>query len=181
MPYVYIDPSRYDAESPLTESLFSDIINNIQSVASSSYTVLTGAGTYTVPAGVTKLQVIMISGGGGGGGNVVVVPSYNGGGGGGGGGRVLEANVSTTGGASIAYSCGAGGAGGGVNVDGSNGGNTTFGALTCLGGEGGKALLLLSRVETSLETRSVMLVVQVEKEAAMLFLLTDLQISLCLE
>ena len=29
MPYVTIDPTRYDAESPITESLMSDIIGNI--------------------------------------------------------------------------------------------------------------------------------------------------------
>ena len=89
-----------------------------------------GGGTWTVPAGVTSIDVILVAGGGGGGGNR--------GGGGGGGGVVQVTGHSVAPGASLSYSVGAGGAGGGGNLRGSNGGNTTFDTLTAaIGGGGG--------------------------------------------
>ena len=150
MPYVTIDPSRYDAESPITESLMTDIIGNIdavEAIAEGTWAPLTGTGTYAIPTGVTKLRVIAVSGGGGGSGYVDITQtgtSIQGGGGGGGGGRVREFiyNPSPTEIADgVDYACGAGGAGGsGNNVSGSNGGDTTFGTETIFGGRCGRSM-----------------------------------------
>ena len=135
MPYVNIDPSRYDAESPITESLMTDIIGNIASVAEDSWTALTGSGTYTVPTGVTKLKIICIGGGGGGGGKI----GSNGatpGSGGGGSGFVNADIITVVPSDSISYSCGAGGASQ-SGANGSDGGVTNFGAISASGGNGG--------------------------------------------
>lgn len=93
---------------------------------------LTSGSSWTVPAGVTQVVVTTI-GGGGGGWNLLTdtYPS-------GGNGEMRVSTVSTTPGASIAYSIGAGGAGritvGGI-VAPQPGGNTTFtGATTANGG-----------------------------------------------
>lgn len=111
--------------------------------------VLSGSGTFTVPAGITSLVVIGSGGGGGGAGgsgngNAGSQPS--GGGAGGAGVPLTALTISTSPGASIAYSVGAGGAGGAGGhagagntqngVAGSTGGSTTFGSLTFKGGGG---------------------------------------------
>ena len=103
--------------------------NNI-SLAGASYTSYTsGSGNYTVPAGVTSINYLVVAGGGGAGGN-----AFNGGGGGGG---VLAGSMSVTPGQTIAYSVGAGGAGGSGGTNGSNGSNSTLGSLTAIGGGAG--------------------------------------------
>lgn len=92
-----------------------------------------GTCQWTVPAGVTSVQALIVAGGGGGG-------SDNGGGGGAGG--VIEAaNVSVTPGASMNVVVGAGGAGA-VNASSvaSNGGNSTFASLVARGGGGGGSI-----------------------------------------
>ena len=104
------------------------ITNNI-SIAGSSYTSYTsGSGTYTVPAGITSINYLVVGGGGGG--------AYFGGGGGGGG--VLAGQLSVTPGQTISYSVGGGGNGSTSNgTDGTNGTSSTFGSVTALGGGGG--------------------------------------------
>lgn len=82
----------------------------------------TGSTSWTVPAGVNSVQVLVVAGGGGGGSN---------GGGGGGGGGVRCESVSVTPGASVTVTVGAGG-GGSVN-----GGNSVFGTVTATGGGAG--------------------------------------------
>ena len=93
-------------------------------------TTLTSGTSYTVPAGVTYVNVKLFGGGGGSGqgsGN----PGQPGIGG-----RIISSTVVTIPGASIAYAIGAGGALG-ANV-GATGGSTTFtGATTATGGVGG--------------------------------------------
>lgn len=94
-------------------------------------------GTFTPPAGVTSVQVLVVAGGGGGGSDM--------GGGGGGGGVVYNSNVAVTPGVGISVVVGAGGAGapGGSgpiahpSVRGSNGGNSSFGGIIATGGGGG--------------------------------------------
>ena len=67
-----INSNEYDAGSPITESLMTRIIENVEDLyvqvaASSEPTnLLTGSGTYVVPADVTKIKVTLVSGGGGG-------------------------------------------------------------------------------------------------------------------
>ena len=99
-------------------------------------TVLTsGSGTYTVPVGCTALWVRLIGGGGGGGGATPSATFWcqaNGGGGG----SYCEGLLTSLAG-SYSYAVGAGGTGGSSgSVNGSNGGDTTFGALTAGGGLG---------------------------------------------
>lgn len=83
----------------------------------------------TIPAGISKMDVLVVGGGGGGGAWV--------GGGGGGGGVVTSLNHSVTG--SISATIGNGGIGGFYtaalgSVPGTAGGSSSFGALTALGG-----------------------------------------------
>jgi hypothetical protein len=98
-------------------------------------TTLTSGTSYTVPAGVTYINVTLRGGGGGGGGGT----SASGVGQSGLGGQIVSSTLTVTPGASIAYAIGAGGAfGNNVPNSGSAGGNTTFtGATTALGGAGG--------------------------------------------
>ena len=103
----------------------------------------TGSGSFTVPAGVTRVRVRAIGGGGGGGGNTT-----SGGGGGGGGGGLAEGVYVVAPGQVVAVTVGGGG-GGGANNSGSAAGNngsggaaSSFGAfLAASGGTGGAGSL----------------------------------------
>lgn len=94
---------------------------------------LTSGTSWTVPSGVTSVNVKLAGGGGGsgaGGGSAGDPTGVQGVGG-----SVIESTVSTTPGASISYSIGAGGAGSNGYLGGSAGGDTTFtGATTAPGG-----------------------------------------------
>lgn len=92
----------------------------------------TGPGNFTVPSGVTSVDVLVVAGGGGGGGI---------GGGGGGGGVIYRPGFPVSPGGTVPYSIGAGGPSGGgypgPGTYGRDGGNSTFGGLTAIGGGGG--------------------------------------------
>ena len=97
-----------------------------------------GGGTWTVPAGVYSVEVLVVGGGGGGG-------SFNGGGGGAGG-VVYRTNYNVTPGAAVTVTVGAGGIGdgrpgngatGASGATGANGSNSVFDTLTALGGGAG--------------------------------------------
>lgn len=100
---------------------------------------LTSGTSWTVPNGVTSVNVTLFAGGQGGG-----ASGFSGGtdysqiGKQGQGGQVITSNVATTPGASISYAIGAGGTGGAsYGAAGGAGGNTTFtGATTASGGTG---------------------------------------------
>ena len=93
-----------------------------------SITSYTSNATWTVPAGITLADVLVVGGGGGGG-------NYYSGGGGGGGGQVLEnLNVSVSGSVSIIV-----GRGDSSGSPGLNGANSSFGTITANGGGGGSA------------------------------------------
>jgi hypothetical protein len=82
-------------------------VTSIQVNCGSSRFTTAGAGTWTVPAGVTSIQVVATGGGGGGGGG-----SANGGiGGNGGAGAVVTATLTVTPGDTINYYVGGGGSG----------------------------------------------------------------------
>jgi hypothetical protein len=89
----------------------------------------TGPGTFTVPTGITSVEVLVV-GGGGGAGNL--------GGGAGGGGVVHHRNYPVSPGGSVAYSVGGGGASGPTypGPPASNGTPSTFGVITAYGGGG---------------------------------------------
>ena len=103
-----------------------------------------GTTTWTVPAGVTSVDVLVVAGGGGGGGT-----SDRTAGGGGAGGLICQSGFSVTSGAAIPVTVGAGGAGGfqsptsaqtstsALTLVGSNGGDSVFGSLRAIGGGGG--------------------------------------------
>ena len=86
-----------------------------------NWQLFTADGTFTVPAGVTKIKVCVYGGGAGGGG-----PTGNGSGGGGGGGGYAEGIYTVVPGSNHTVTIGIGGAGG---PTGTNGGNSSFGVL----------------------------------------------------
>ena len=94
----------------------------------------TANGTFTVPTGVTTVEVVAVGGGGGGGGG-----NRTAAGGGGGGGQVVRRNVNVTPGLSYSVQIGAGGHGGqgsiisatdDVNTQPGGVGGTTTGAFS---------------------------------------------------
>jgi hypothetical protein len=90
----------------------------------------TGSSTFSVPSGLTAVQVLMVAGGGGAGGRA--------GGGGGGGGMIEMPSFPVTPGGSVSYTVGGGGIGApGAAGFGFNGSNSVFGSLTAIGGGGG--------------------------------------------
>ena len=98
-------------------------------------TLLSGT-SWTVPAGVTYINVTLIGAGGGGSGygNNDYAAGFNGLGG-----QIVHSTLATTPGASISYSIGAGGSGGPSSspFNASSGGSTTMtGATTAAGGAG---------------------------------------------
>lgn len=102
---------------------------NVKAPIVSSYTS-TGSGTYSVPSGITAVNVLVVAGGGGGGGRA--------GAGGGAGGLIYRPLFPVTPGGSVSYTVGGGGpGGGGPGGKGSNGSNSVFGTLTAQGGGGG--------------------------------------------
>ena len=114
----------------------------------SAYSAYSTSGSFTVPSGITKIQVILAGGGGaGGGGNPAATggdTAQGTGGRGGGAGVLLGANIAVTPGQVIAFTIGAGGAGSDT-TSGSPGGTSRFpsagtlngGYLECYGGGGG--------------------------------------------
>ena len=93
----------------------------------------TSGTSWTVPSGVTNINVTLVGGGGGG----ALGSSDSGRGERGQGGQIVNSTLTVTPGSSISYSIGTGGAGG-TSAGGGNGGSTTFtGATTALGGLGG--------------------------------------------
>jgi hypothetical protein len=97
-----------------------------------SIQVFTSSGSFTVPAGVTKLRVRVVGGGGSGGGSTASLA-----GAGGGSGAYAEGVVTVTPGQVITVTVGAGGAGN-SGASGSIGGTSSFGAFaSATGGSGG--------------------------------------------
>lgn len=95
--------------------------------------LFTSSGTWTVPTGVTRVNVIVIGGGGGGAGATAGLPF---GGRHGGVGGLASGNYSVTPGSSITVTVGVGGAAN-VSSSGSAGGTSSFGSLISATGGGG--------------------------------------------
>lgn len=89
-----------------------------------------GSGSWTVPAGISRIDFLVVGGGGGGG-------NY----GGGGGGAYFEAlSVGVESGSSVSASIGAGGLAGSSTAAGSNGQTSSFHSVSAYGGGGGASL-----------------------------------------
>jgi hypothetical protein len=96
-------------------------------LVSSNIQIFISDGTFTVPAGITKVYLSMVGGGGGGGGLE--------GGGGGGGESLVNFPLTVTPGASLTVTIGAGGTGGTAGGgNGTNGGSTSFDSISVAGG-----------------------------------------------
>lgn len=101
-------------------------------------TFTSGSVTWTIPAGVSTVDVLLVGGGGGGGGTFDTAAA-----GGGGGGGVEELfNEAVTGGSSVSITIGSGGSGGAgasgsYGNPGGDGGATSFGNVSVAGGGGG--------------------------------------------
>jgi len=124
----YKDPQSVRIYTAINESAVTPpAFNNVQA--------FTSDGTFTVPEGVTEVEVLIVAGGGGGGGSAGAGAS---GAGGGAGGVVYAQNVQVTD-PSYAIVVGAGGSSGGSSSDtpGSDGGNSSAFGLTAIGGGGG--------------------------------------------
>ena len=103
----------------------------------------TGSTTWTAPADVTSVEVLVVAGGGSGGGGSGAI----GGGGGGGGGIIYNTSYPVTPGTTYPVVVGAGGVGAN-RVKGTNGSNSQFGALVALGGGAGASDGSISNVGT---------------------------------
>ena len=105
--------------------------------------IFTASGTFTVPAGVSRVFVSLVGGGGGGAGAISGAPYTPGGGGAGG--VQYRVPLAVTPGQAIAVTIGAGGAAGlgsnyggsYANSNGASGGASSFGALLTVSGGGG--------------------------------------------
>jgi|GEM_PF-1061530 len=95
----------------------------------------TANGSWTAPAGVTSITVLVVGGGGGGAGAGGI--PINDGGGGGAGGLIFNASYPVTPGNSYTVTVGPGGPYGNGNASGTTGGNSVFDTLTAKGGGGG--------------------------------------------
>jgi hypothetical protein len=122
----------------LIMSILPQAISPSSAQAETTQTVFTNVGTttWTVPSGVTSVQVLVLAGGGGGGG-ASGGRVYTCGGGGGAGGVVYNASYTVIPNTTITVTVGNGGNGGNGYALGSNGGNSVFGSITATGGGGG--------------------------------------------
>lgn len=123
----------------LTKSLFTFLLILLSFISINAQTTQTflNSGSFTVPTGVTSVQVQAWGGGGAGGGCTSLSRST--GGGGGGGAYKIVTNVAVTPGATITVTVGAGGTGV-LAANGGNGGTSTFASgipVTANGGMGG--------------------------------------------
>lgn len=104
----------------------------------------TSSGTFTVPAGVTSVDYLVVGGGGSGGSSVNTL--VYGGAGGGGAGGFRTGTLSVTPGASLTVTVGAGGTSAtasSVAIPGNSGASSVFSTITAAGGGGGSVYGLL--------------------------------------
>ena len=117
-----------DAASNATERAFSITVN---APVSQSFT---SSGTFSVPSGVTSVNVLVVAGGGSGGKSN---PTSDGTGGGGAGGLIYRPGFTVTPGGTVSVTVGEGGPAVSPNNQGNQGSDSVFGTLTAKGGGGG--------------------------------------------
>ena len=98
--------------------------------------VFNASGTFSVPSGISTVDVLVVAGGGSGGGGNAPPGSFSGGGGGAGG-LVYRPAFPVTPGGCVSVTVGCGAATAGPSSNGSNGQDSVFGTLTAKGGAGG--------------------------------------------
>ena len=130
-------PSVNTTAWSLLDALKRDVANSL-GLSNLKSQVFTSSGTWTQPANVNFVKVLLIGGGGGGGGGGR--GSAKTGGGGGSGGELIFREVAVT--ANVSVTVGAGGLGGagetgGTGNDGNDGGDTTFASIGARGGQHG--------------------------------------------
>lgn len=98
----------------------------------------TSTGTFTVPAGVSRIEVLLVGGGGGAGGIGAISGAVHAASGGGGGGGVNRQILTVTPSTSYTVTIGGGGSGGigSSSTDSTNGSESSFGVLMYAGGGG---------------------------------------------
>ena len=141
----YVISGTPDAQSSNTTSNFTIRAKDVNSNTSDrafSLTVsapvqqsFTSSGTFSVPSGVTAVNVLVVAGGGAGGGPLH--PGFNGGGGGGAGGLIYRPGFTVTPGGTVTVTVGSGGARTTPSAHATNGQDSVFGTLTAKGGGGG--------------------------------------------
>jgi len=141
----YVISGTPDAQSSNTTSNFTIRAKDVNSNTSDrafSLTVLapvqqsfTSSGTFSVPSGVTTVNVLVVAGGGGGG--SPLHPGFNGAGGGGAGGLIYRPAFPVTPGGTVTVTVGDGGARTTPSAHATNGQDSVFGTLTAKGGGGG--------------------------------------------
>jgi len=136
--FLYSNLGKIETEDKNSVQLISDLNPN--------FTYFKVDGEYTVPAGITSIDVVLVGGGGGGGGDY----EKGGGGGGGGGGVKTLIDYKVTEGTIIPIKIGAGGNGGNSGGSGGSGGTTQFANNTVTGGSGGKSTTDLKAMEGGL-------------------------------
>ena len=90
-----------------------------------------GSGSFSVPSGVSSVDVLVVAGGGGGGGAIATNTK---GGGAGAGGLIYRPAFPVTPGGTVSYLVGGNGSGGANDASGNAGSNSTFGTLSAIGG-----------------------------------------------
>jgi len=142
MAWTDIPDTDIDADSPITETLMTQIRDNIENVRQVTQQIFTTSGTYTKPTGLAYALVQVVGGGGGGGGaDSTAITLETAASGGDGGGMSVELISAASIGATETVTVGSGGtagaaAGGG---DGGAGGSSSFGShCSATGGAGGK-------------------------------------------
>jgi len=122
-----------DAASNTTSRAFSI------TVVAPTVEIFTASGTFSVPSGISSVEVLVVGGGGGGGGYAGALANGYYSGGGGAGGLVYNPSYPVTPGGTVSVTVGDGGGGSAGPAQGGDGQSSAFGTITAQGGGGGGA------------------------------------------
>lgn len=128
-------PATGDNDTSIATTAF--VMYAVRNQLPNNSQTFTASGTFTVPAGVTRVMVMGCGGGGGGGGATAGSTNYIHYAGGGGGSEIPATIVPVSPLQAITVTVGAGGAGGAAGVAGGNGGDSSFGSFNLKAGGGG--------------------------------------------